>query len=161
MTKRAPWYAVVVACGGAALDVILSDEDEARLAQAIYETGEALQIWASRWDGSAEALTVIPGVGVRWMSRAARPIPLAGDRPAGPADRVTAEVHPTDSRYAQFARPATLRPVRYSTVADAADEMKSLRLLIGKAMMESHTTAAPVEPDGADDDANGAPSQPT
>lgn len=116
--KRAPWYRCVVQVGGAAIDVTLSDENEAKLAAAVARTGEPMQLWASRWDGSVEQLTVVPGSGVRYVVREARPIPIVrmqdgNERPAMQNEQPTGEVAPTDTRYPQFARPALLREVPY------------------------------------------------
>jgi hypothetical protein len=146
--RRAPWYRVAVQAGAAAIEVTLSDSDEARLFRSVAQTGQPMQIWAQRWDGSVEQLTVVPGHGVRYMAREARPIPIKDNRPAAQGEQATGEIAPTDTRYAQYCRPAVLRDVPYPVepMQGLAEELRDLSRLISRAMSMDSAPDRPNSP---------------
>jgi hypothetical protein len=145
--SRAPWYRCVIQCNGAHIDVTLSDQDEKMLFQTMLGTGTPFQVWAERWDGGAEHLTVIPGAGTRHVSRPARPIPVdAQGRPVGPDVQPAGFVKPTDENYGKIAKPARLIPLRWAP-SETTLLLEALASLgRGQSLNTDETAAGPAAP---------------
>lgn len=158
--NRAPWYRVVVQVGSAHIDCTLSGEDELQLAEAMAKTGRPFQVWCQRADASVEMLSVVPGQGVRYQSRVARPIPVDArgqpvrvDAQGRPEVAIAGTVAPTDSRYGDIVMPAVLRPVPYvcsgadgivvQALSELRAEVERLRREVGELRQERSRDESP------------------
>lgn len=139
---RARFYRVVLQQGAAAMEVTLSDAQEAQLT-AMLRDGRSLQVWQQRPQGGVESLTLVPSQGsVRHVSQpvvAGIPVNAQGV-PVGPNEQPAGVVSPVQhpDHYAKYVPPTHIEPFS-NMYDDFGDVLDRLRIAVDR-------LARPAEP---------------